>query len=392
VLKIAVVTRNFPSSAEPWQGRSVYQTLRVLAREADVRVFYPNASYPSWLRPRSRIYDKLDTSYSPPDMKVNYYDFLALPLISRPMNGWSVARVLRPPISNFAPDIIFSFFLYPEGYAALKIGKPLGVPVVARSMGSDINRIGDPISALHTRTVLREADFLVTVSDDLRRKAMAMGATQERIRTIVNGCDQSIFHVRDRLPARQVLQIDSASEVVVYVGRMDLRKGLRELIEAATAIHPQRPDLHVYLVGEGPDRKHIQSLIDAKNADEYVHVPPGCRFDEVAVWMAAADVVTLPSYMEGCPNVILEALACGRPVVATNVGGIPEIMSDECGLLVPPRDSMALAEGLTSVLDRTWNSVAISSQWGRSWNDVAVELRDIFKSLVSARQATMHIR
>lgn len=177
MLRIAVVTRYFPSSAEPWQGRSAYETLRGLACNADVRVFYPSAKYPSWLRPRSRIYDKLDASFSPPDVKASYYDFPALPLISRPMNGWMAARVLLPHVRNFAPDLILSFFLYPDGYAALKIGRALSVPVVAVSIGSDINRIGDPISASLTRVVVREADFLVTVSSDLRTKAIVMGAS-----------------------------------------------------------------------------------------------------------------------------------------------------------------------------------------------------------------------
>jgi glycosyltransferase involved in cell wall biosynthesis len=384
MLRIAVVTRYFPSSAEPSQGRSAYQTLRVLAREADVQVFYPNARYPSWLKPRSRIYDKLDASFCPPDVKVSYYDFPALPLVSRPLNGWMAARVLLPHVRDFAPDIIFSFFLYPESYAALKIGKVLAVPVVARSMGSDINRIGDPISALHTRTVLREADFLITVSNDLRSKAMAMGASPERTRTIVNGCDPPVFHVMDRLVARQKLRIDPGIEAVVYIGRMDVKKGLRELVDAAAALHLERPNLRVYMVGEGPDKTLIQSAIDANNAAGFVHALPGCSFDDVAVWMAAANLVTLPSYMEGCPNVILEALACGRPVVATNVGGIPEIMSGECGQLVPPRDFMALAQGLASVLDRTWDSAAISAQWGRSWEAVEKELLSIFESLVPA--------
>jgi glycosyltransferase involved in cell wall biosynthesis len=106
--------------------------------------------------------------------------------------------------------------------------------------------------------------------------------------------------------------------------------------------------------------------------------------------MAAADLVTLPSYMEGCPNVVLESLACGRPVVATNVGGIPEIMSDECGRLVPARDSDALALALASVLDRTWDANAISAQRGRSWNMVAAELLEIFESLVSASHKEEH--
>ncbi|MGD0682055.1 MAG: glycosyltransferase [Terracidiphilus sp.] len=384
-MKIAVITRYFPSSAEPWQGRSIYQTLRVLASEADVRVFYPNASYPSLLKPRSRSYGKLDATYSPPDVKASYFDYPALPLLSRPFNGWMAARVLLPQVRRFAPDLIFGCFLYPDGYAALKIGKALAVPVVAMSIGSDINRIGDPISRLLTRSVLREADYLVTVSSDLRSKAIAMGASAEKTRAVVNGCDLSVFHVRDRLEARRKLGIDTASQAVVYIGRMDVKKGIRELIDAAASLRPERANLHVYLIGEGPDRPLIQNAIQANNAADYIHVLPGCAFDEVAVWMAAADLVTLPSYMEGCPNAVLEALASGRPVVATNVGGIPEILSDECGRLVPPRDSGALAQALASVLDRTWDAKAVSAQGGRSWKVVAAELLEIFESLLCAR-------
>jgi glycosyltransferase involved in cell wall biosynthesis len=385
MLRIAVVTRYFPSSAEPWQGRSTYQTLRVLARETDLRVFYPNASYPSLLKPRSRSYGKLDASYSPPDVKANYFDYPALPLFSRPFNGWMAARALLPHVRRFAPDLIFSCFLYPDGYAALRIGKALAVPVLVMSIGSDINRIGDPISRLLTRTVLSEADFLVTVSGDLRLKAIAMGASAKKTRAVVNGCDLSIFRVRDRLEARRKLGIDPASQAVLYIGRMDVKKGLRELVEATVLLRPERANLHMYLIGEGPDRPLIQSAIQANKAAGFIHALPGCAFDDVAVWMAAADLVTLPSYMEGCPNVVLEALACGRPVVATNVGGIPEILSDECGRLVPPRDAGALAQALASVLDRTWDAQAISARGGRSWEAVAAELFEIFASLVRIR-------
>jgi glycosyltransferase involved in cell wall biosynthesis len=391
MLRIAVVTRYFPSSAQPREGRSAYQTLRVLAREADVRVFYPNARYLSWLKPRSRSYDKLDAVYSPPDVKASYYDFPALPLVSRPLNGWMAARALLPHIRKFAPDFLFSVFLYPDGYAALKIGKALNIPMVAMGIGSDINQIGDPISARHARTVLREADCLVTVSDDLRRKALAMGAPPERTRTVVNGCDLSVFRVRSRLAARRELGVDPAAEAIVYIGRMEVRKGLRELVEAAVALHPKRPELRAYLVGEGPDKALIQHLIDANHAADYVRALPGCAFDQVAVWMAAADLVTLPSYMEGCPNVILEALACGRPVVATNVGGIPEIMSDKCGQLVPPRDLSALAHAIAAVLDRSWDAAELSAHRSRSWEDVAAELLDIFESLVSTCRAAKRL-
>ena len=392
MLKIAVLTRSFPSSAEPWQGRSAYQTLRILARKADVRVFFPNANYPSWLKPRSRTYDHLDPSYSPPDMKVGYYNFPALPLLSRPFNGWMAARSLLPHVRSFAPDLILGYFLYPEAYAALRIGRALSVPVVARSMGSDINRIGGPIATMRARAVLRGADFLVMVSGDLLKKAVNMGASPDRIRTILNGCDTSVFHGMDRVVAKRKLSIDPASEAVVYIGRMDVKKGLRELVEAAAALHPQRPDMHVYMVGAGPDKPFIEGTIRTNNATSYVHVMPSCSFDEVPDWMAAADLVTLPSYMEGCPNVVLEALASGRPVVATNVGGIPEIMNNECGRLVPPQDPAALAKALAEVLDTNWDAAVISAQRSRSWDVVAAELLEVLESVVSRHKAGAHSR
>jgi glycosyltransferase involved in cell wall biosynthesis len=392
MLNIAVVTRYFPSSGEPWQGRSAYQTLRVLARQANVKVFYPNAAYPRVLRPRTRLYDALDRSFAPPDVDVSYFDFPALPLVSRPLNGWLATRALLPHVRAFAPDLIFSIFLYPDSYAALRIGQELSVPVVAMGIGSDIHSISDRVSASYTRKVLREVDFVVTVSEDLRRKALAMGASAQRSRSVINGCDLSTFEVSDRRGARNSLGLDLDAATVVYIGRKDVKKGLRELVTAAAKVRTRRANLQVYLVGDGADRPQVRSAIETHEAGAYIHDLPACSPDEVAVWMAAADVVTLPSYMEGCPNVVLEALACGRPVVATNVGGIPEIMSNECGRLIPPRDAAALAEALDSVLDRPWDAAEISSHWGRSWDTVARELMDIFDSVATSRKAVVDAR
>ncbi len=385
MLKVAVVTQYFPSSAEPWQGRSAYQTLRLVARETELHVFYPNAAYPSVLKPRTRIYKNLDQSFTPPDVHTSYFDYPALPLISRPFNGWLSSRALLPPVRRFAPDLIFSIYLYPAGYAALEIGKALSVPVVSMSIGSDINNIGDGISARYTRTVLRESDFIVTVSDDLRKKAIAMGTPVEKARTIVNGCDLSVFHVRDRDAARRKLGIDPSVHAVVYIGRIDVKKGLRELVDAAASLQGDHPGLHVYMVGEGPDRPILEEAIQARSAGSFIHLMGACAFDDVAVWMAASDLVTLPSYMEGCPNVVLEALACGRPVVATRVGGIPEIMNNDCGRLIEPRDSSELARALASVLNARWDATAISAHWSRSWGTVSGELLQVFESVAPGK-------
>jgi glycosyltransferase involved in cell wall biosynthesis len=238
---------------------------------------------------------------------------------------------------------------------------------------------------MRTRTVLREADILIGISDELRQRMVAMGAPAEKTRAILSGCDISVFHPMDRLPARAKLGIAPDAEAVVYIGRMDRKKGLRELVEAAAALHAARPRLQVYLIGEGADRPLVESAIQANHASEYVHAMAECTFDDVAVWMTAADLVTLPSYMEGCPNVVLEALACGRPVVATNVGGVPEIMNENCGLLVPPRDAQALATALAKALDRHWDAEDVAAHGGRSWDMVAAELLSILEELVTAR-------
>ncbi len=383
MLRIAVVTAHFPSSAKPTIGRPAYQTLHFLSKKCEVRVFYPRACYPSLFKFRSRRNVALDASYSLPDVKVGYHNYPVIPLVSRPINGWMAARVLLPHVRRFSPDLIFSYVLYPDGYAALKIAKALSVPVVVMGVGSDVHNIRDRITAMHTRTLLREADFLVAISGDLRNRMVAMGAPVARIRAILSGCDLSVFRPKDRVEARRNVGIDLSAEAVIYIGRLDVKKGLRELVEAAAALQPRRPKLHVYLVGDGPDGHAIERAIQVRNASGYIHLLPGCPFDDVAIWMAAADLVTLPSYMEGCPNVVLEAVASGRPVVATNVGGIPEILDDECGRLVPTRDAVALAEAIASVLDKRWDAKAISLHGSRSWETVSAELLEIFESLAS---------
>ncbi|MFP5210240.1 MAG: glycosyltransferase [Acidobacteriota bacterium] len=350
-----------------------------------MHVFYPHAVYPSFLRPPSRIYARIDREFIVPGIETSYCDYPALPLLSRPLNGRIAGRILLPQIRRFAPDLIFSYVLYPDAYAALKIAKKLSVPVIAMGVGSDVHNIADRFSAMHTRSVLREADFVVAISEDLRKRAVAMGASPEKTRTLISGCDLSVFHVSDRREAREMLHIESDIEAVVYIGRIDTKKGLRELVEASASLHPERPDLHVYMVGDGPDRQVLENAIQSRSAADYIHLVRGCSFDEVARWMSAANVITLPSYMEGCPNVVLEALACGRPVVATNVGGIPEIVNEQCGCLVSPRDSESLAHGLEFALDKDWDENAIATCWGRSWEIVADELLEIFESVLSSR-------
>ena len=380
-LRVAVVTQYFPTSAQPWAGHSAYQTLRPLSQLCDLHVFYPEASYPTWLTPGGAHRPALDRSWSPPGVSVTYVPYPLLPVISRPLNGWVMSRRLLPAVRAFAPDLILNYVVYPDGFAALRIARALGVPVVLTAIGSDLNRMSDRLVASLTRFTLRHADRTTTVSDDLRNTAIRLGAPAARTRAILNGCDTSVFYPCDRDQARQALSLAPTAEIVVYVGRLDIRKGLVELIEAMAQLRHTRPAAHCYLVGDGPDKPILTAAIARHNLAAQMTLVPSCPTQAVAQWMAAADLVTLPSYREGCPNVVLEALAAGRPVVATNVGGIPELMDDTCGRLIPDHDAPGLAQALEEVLAQTWNAEAISTRHSRSWADVAQDLHRVLREL-----------
>jgi glycosyltransferase involved in cell wall biosynthesis len=228
--------------------------------------------------------------------------------------------------------------------------------------------------------VLREAHFTITVSGDLLRTARSLGAPAERSRAVLNGCDTGIFHPRNRANARIALDIPGDAEAIVYVGRLDLAKGLGELVSAVSSLRDRRPRLRCYVVGDGPARQQLVEAIAAQKATERIALMPSCSTEEVATWMAAADLITLPSYREGCPNVVIEALASGRPVVATRVGGIPELMDDTSGRLVPARDADALATALDQVLAQPWSAEAIAGRHNRSWSDVSDDVETLLRA------------
>lgn len=373
MLRLAVVTSYFPIRAQPYRGHSAYQTLREMKSWTDIQVFCPLAIYPSPLKPRNFSYVRADQDYSPPGLEAHYIEYPALPVLSRPVNGFVSSRYILPHLEKFQPDLILSYYLYPDGYAALAAGRRLGVPVILGAIGSDLNRIPDRISANLTRKALRAAPFILTVSEHLRSQAIRLGAPAERTRAIRNGCDTSVFRLSSRTDARAELGLNPESEIIVFVGWLAPTKGLRELLDAVIRLLASRPRLQLFCIGEGDLRAELEARAAQAGAGDHVRFLGRRSSAEVARCLAAADVFCLPSYAEGCPNSVIEALACGRPVVATDVGGIPELVDKQNGILVPPRDSESLAKGLDEALARRWDEPAISRIFQRGWDQVATE-------------------
>ncbi|MEO7326800.1 MAG: glycosyltransferase [Dokdonella sp.] len=366
-MRILVVTSQFPIAGEPTRGRPILQTVRELAAMADVRVVSPIAVYPAWAQPKSYL-------FKPPEaadigIDTEYVSYPALPVLSRPFNGWLCAHSVAPTIRRFQPDVVLSYWLYPDAYGAMLAARKARLPLVAGARGSDI-RVRDRISKFLTRRVIGAADRLLVVSEDLGRLAVSdYGADAARVDAIANGCDAATFHLADRAAARAQLGVSADAELVLYVGRLVAEKGLRELLAAMRGMVAKRPHAELAMVGTGP--LHAEFSAEVGRLGLRVHLPGAQPPDAVARWMSAANVFALPSYSEGYPNVLVEALACGRPIVATPVGGIPEIVDADSGILVASRDVAALAAGLVEALDRPWNETVLSKRFSRDWRSVA---------------------
>jgi teichuronic acid biosynthesis glycosyltransferase TuaC len=383
-MKVTVVTPIFPILAQPYRGHAVYKIVLALSKRADVDVICPFPRYPKWFQP-SYDHRPPDLSFSPPGVLTRYLEYPALPGFTRCVNGLVCAKYLEPYFRKCPPDVACNFWLYPEGFATVVVARKLGIPSVVGSIGSDLNRIADPASRWLTRLAMKRATFVVTKSEHLRQRAIQMGISASKVRTIRNGCDANVFRMGDRSAARAQLAIDDKAELVLFVGRLDDKKGIFELLEAVASLASHRPNLRLAYVGDGPGGELLRNKTKHLALEQRIFFPGPCSSQKVAEWLAAANVLALPSYNEGNPNVVIEALSCGRPVIATDVGGIPELVSASSGILIASRDSHALAAAIDTAMERNWDERSISEQFHRGWDDAAGELLGLCELAIRQR-------
>ncbi len=200
-LKVTIVTPIFPIPAQPYRGHSEYQLLLALSKHADVNVVCPFPRYPRWFQP-TFDHRRPDLSYCPPGIATQYFEYPALPGLTRCINGLVCAKYLEAYLRESMPHLACNFWLYPEGYATVVAARRLGIPAIVCSIGSDLNCIADPISRLLTRLAMRRAAFVATKGEHLRRQAIRMGVDARKVMNVLNGCDPNVFHLAHRSAAR----------------------------------------------------------------------------------------------------------------------------------------------------------------------------------------------
>jgi glycosyltransferase involved in cell wall biosynthesis len=235
-----------------------------------------------------------------------------------------------------------------------------------------------------TRKTIDGVQALLTVSEAMRQTAIKdFGASPQRVHTIVNGFNTSVFHPRDQSGIRQRLGIAQDEQMIIYIGRFVEAKGMRELISAFQNMAQKNPKASLALIGDGVMKDELTALVQASGLQNRVRIPGGQPPDQVAEWICASDVLTLPSWSEGYPNVVVEGLACGRPVVATDVGGTREILNPNNGILLQPKNAEMLQQGLEAALSRDWDRTAIAQAMQRTWDDVAHETLAVCQKVIN---------
>jgi glycosyltransferase involved in cell wall biosynthesis len=308
-----------------------------------------------------------------PIRKRNYY------LVAK-----SCIKKLSRTVENF--DLIHAHFLE-LGAVGTILKNQYDEPLIVTLHGGDVYYLPFKDSWYNslTRFVLTEADQVITVCKFNAEKLLSLGVSSKKLHVIPNGYNETIFHPIPLCEARNRLSLPLNRKILLSVGDLIQVKGHSYLIDAMRFIMKRWDDAILIIVGSGPLKESLQKKIMRLGLSEKVLLVGSKKHEETSIWMNASDIFILPSLKEGFPTVIPEAMACGKPVVATNVGGIPEaITHNDLGILVNPRDSEELASAMLEALERKWNPEVILKHAEKySWSNLAEQIVSVYQKALS---------
>lgn len=393
-MKVLVISSLFPSKASPTSGIFIKEQLKEIKKWCSVIcVISPTP----WHLSIKKLGQRNNDNDRPreedwEDNRIYRPRYFMIPKITVYLNGFfyflSVYILIKrkKELANF--DIIHVHFAYPAGFAAALIGKILKKPVVLTVRGTDINYFPtDPVLKIIIRYSLNRITKIIAVSDNLKRKVSNLNIKCNKIEVVPNGVDLNLFKAIDKGSVRKKLGINDHNKVILYVGAFEKVKGLEFLLRAYKEILKSYVfnEATLILIGTGSITKKIKRMIWDYDIYDHVLLKKYIKHEEIPLWMNASDVFCLPSLNEGRPNVLYEAIACGTPVVATNVGGVSEIIvSDELGELIPSKSVNDIINALTRVLKKEWNIKRIRNYAiQHSTSRYAEKIVDIYKKCMS---------
>ena len=388
-MRVLVLSSVFPNAKEPDLGVFVRERVRRVARHCHLVVVAPVPWFPGNRLIRGPLYAGVPRCEEEDAVRVYHPRFLCVPHYLKCLDGVLYAASLLPFLlrlrKRFPFDLIDAHFAYPDGLAGALLGNVFGCPVVITLRGSIVRLATYRTHLPQLRFALASAARVLSVSESLKRAAVELGISAEKIRVVPNGVDPTRFRPMDRAAARRGLGLPLDRTVLLSVGGLLEGKGQHRIVALLPRLLRRRPDLLYAVVGSGrrgdPGQELVERLIADHGLQGHVLLAGQRPHQEIPWWFGAADLFCLATRSEGWSNVLLEAIACGRPVVSTRVGGNPEIVRDESlGLLVPPADDDALERAILFALDRPWDPEALAARArAHSWEAAAAAIVEEFQ-------------
>ncbi len=347
------------------------------------------------IKKKWKLYKNIPLKANLEGREIYYPRYLALPRnylfgFSGEFIYWGIKKIILDIYKNFKFDLLHAYTIMPDGYAAYKLSKYFAKPCICTVEGSDINLYPEKSPWIKKKTIsaLLNMDRLVAASNSLKLKMNTLAGRQLDVEVIPNGVDIAKFKVLGRDEARRKLNLDLNKRILVFVGNLIREKGIDSLLDALRIIKEEKGILTIIL-GEGPLKRYLQKRSpEVALGQNKIMLKGQVPHDEIPLWMNAADLLILPSLSEGWPTVISEALACGLPVIASAVGGIPEAIKDEhYGILVPPSNPAALSQAIIVGLKRDWDRQALFAYAkDNSWQQCATRYMEIYRKIIDGNQ------
>jgi glycosyltransferase involved in cell wall biosynthesis len=386
-LKILTYTTLFPNNTNPNFGVFIRERIRFMAEVMNLKVVAPVPFFPSInINKKWYSYSQVHKFENQNGIEVFHPVYFMIPKFFMSIYGYflyiSTIGLLKKIKEYYDFKLIDSHYAYPDGYASVLLGKNLGVPVTVTVRGTDINlfptfpRIRKKI--IHA---LNQASKIISVSQALKDKIIDMGIPESKIHVIRNGVDTSVFFPVQSV--RDEMDLPKGRKIVLSIGNIIETKGFQLLIKSIDIIKTsQKPPLLV-IIGNGPYKNVLEDLVTTLDLNNDVLFAGPKPHGTLFKWYNACDVFCLASFREGIPNVILEAFACGKPVVATAVGGIPEIVTSDNGFMVPELSAEKIASAIVKSLNAEWNREKII-EYAKTfaWDVTGKNLFSLFQSII----------
>lgn len=384
----------FPNPAQPQAGVFVRERMFRVGAHLPITIISPQPWFPlqglvRLFRPHFR--PRMPRREQQMGVEVYRPRYFSFPGVFKGLDARLMAlgalRAARALRREGRVDLIDAHFGYPDGCAALRVAQRLGVPCTVTLRGTEARHALDPELRPQLSAALRSAARVFTVADSLRDVAISLGVQQTSVRTVGNGVDSTKFRASDRAAQRQRLGIPQDAAVLITVGGLVERKGFHRVIACMPELLRTFPALHYLVVGSpGPEGDYSEQLkrqVAELGLGERVHFLGGMPPERLCDALSAADVFVLATRNEGWANVLLEAMACGLPVVATDVGGNAQVVCQrELGTIVPFDDHAALTSALSASLTQKWDRAAIRRYAeANDWQQRVAVLVDEFRAL-----------